>query len=87
MTLLLGILLVVVLFTIAQIVGAAVPGSIGAGLKECLVISSWVVLWRPVEILIYGWIPVRQERRAVERLLAATFSVRTGKPPAEAYPS
>lgn len=39
-TLLLGIALVVVLFTVAQIVGSAVPGAIGAGLKEGLVISS-----------------------------------------------
>lgn len=80
-TLLLGIVLVVALFTAAQLVGAAVPGSLGAGLREGLVISSWVVLWRPVEILVYGWIPVRQERRVIERLLAATISVRTGKPP------
>lgn len=85
--LLLGLVLVVVLFTLAQVVGVSVPGSIGAGLREGLLISSWVVLWRPVEILIYGWIPVRQERRVVERLLAATLSVRIAKAPAEAYPS
>jgi hypothetical protein len=30
---------------------------------------------------------VRRERRVVERLLAAPLSVRTGKPPAEAYPA
>ena len=80
-TLLLGLLLVVVLFTAAQLVGAAVPGSLGAGLKEGLVISSWVVLWRPVELLIYGWIPVRQQRRVIERLLGAAISVRSGRPP------
>ena len=85
-TLLLGIFLVVLLFTLAQVIGASVPGAIGAGLKEGLVIASWVVLWRPVEILVYGWIPVRQERRIIERLLGATVSVRTGKPPGEAYP-
>lgn len=76
----LGIAIVLVLFTLAQLIGAAVPGTIGAGLKEGLVISSWVVLWRPVEILIYGWIPLRQERRLVERLLAAKLAVRIGKP-------
>ena len=85
-TLLIGVLLVVLLFTLAQVVGASVPGALGAGLKEGLVIASWVVLWRPVEILLYGWIPVRQERRVVEHLLSATLSVRSGKPPREAYP-
>lgn len=77
----LGIVLVLVLFTLAQLVGVAVPGSVGAGLREGLVIASWVVLWRPVEILIFGWIPLRQERRSIERLLAAKLSVRTGRPP------
>jgi hypothetical protein len=86
-TLLLGIVLVVVLFTLAQLIGAAIPGSLGAALREGLVISSWVVLWRPVEILIYGWIPARQERRDIERLLAARVSIRSGEPPKEAYPS
>jgi hypothetical protein len=76
-----GIGLVLVLFALAQVIGASVPGSLGAGLKEGLVISSWVVLWRPVEILVYGWIPLRQERRLIERLLAAELSVRSGKPP------
>jgi hypothetical protein len=33
----------------------------------------------PVELLIYGWIPLRQERRLIERLLA--LAVRSGKPP------
>jgi hypothetical protein len=79
--LVLGIALVVLLFTLAQLIGASVPGSLGAGLKEGLVISSWVVLWRPVEILIYGWIPVRQERRLLQRILAAPLSIRSGKPP------
>jgi hypothetical protein len=85
-TLLLAIMLVVVLFALAQLVGAAVQGTLGAGLREGLVISSWVVLWRPVEMLIYDWIPQRQQRRDIERLLAATLSVRSGEPPAEAYP-
>ena len=85
--LLLGIVLVVALYTIAQLVGGAVPGTVGAGLREGLVIASWVVLWRPVEILIYGWIPVRQERRVITRILCASLAVQTGKPPVGAYPS
>jgi hypothetical protein len=76
-----GIALMVLLFTLARLIGVSIPGSLGAGLQEGLVIASWVVLWRPVEILIYGWIPLCQERRLVERLLAATVSVRSGKPP------
>lgn len=82
--LLLGIVLLVVLVSLGRLLGASVPGSVGAVLEEGLVIASWVVLWRPVEILIYGWIPLRHERQLIERLLAAKLSVRTGKPPGEA---
>ena len=65
----------------SQLVARVVPGSLGAGLKEGLVISSWVVMWRPVEVLIYDWIPVRHERKVVTKLLAAQIQVRVGKPP------
>ncbi len=76
-----AVALVLLLVALAQLIGASVPGSVGAGLKEGLVISSWVVLWRPFEILIYGWIPLRQERALVERLLGAQISIRAGRPP------
>ncbi len=79
--LVLGSVLVILLLAAAQLVGSVVPGALGNALSEGLVISSWVVLWRPVEILLYGGIPVRQERRVVERLLRATVIVRTGVPP------
>ena len=59
----------------------AVPGSVGAALREGLVISSWVVLWRPVELLVYDWIPVWDERRIMRRLLAAAVEVRAGHGP------
>lgn len=79
--LVLGSVLVILLLAAAQLVRSIVPGAIGTALAEGLVISSWVVLWRPVEILLYGGIPVRQERRVVERLLRATVIVRAGVPP------
>ncbi len=79
--LVLGGALVVLLLAAAQLVGSVVPGALGTALAEGLVISSWVVLWRPVEILLYGGIPVRQERRVVERLLRAKVVVCTGIPP------
>ncbi len=77
--LLIAVILVVLLIAVAQFVAAAVPGSVGQGLKEGLVISSWVVMWRPVEILIYDWIPARQERKVAMKLLDATIDVRSSE--------
>jgi len=35
---------------------------------ESLVIGAWVALWRPMEIFLYDWWPVRAEARLYERL-------------------
>lgn len=79
--LLLGGAMIVALLSLAQLVARVFPGSIGVALREGLVISSWVVMWRPVEILIYDWIPVRREMRTLHRLQAAPIEVRGGRGP------
>jgi hypothetical protein len=79
--LLLAAVLLVALLSLAQLVASLIPGSVGAALREGLVIASWVVMWRPVEILIYDWIPVRRERRVMQRLLAAPIDVKTDAGP------
>lgn len=83
--LLIGAVLIIALMSLSQLAVQTVPGSLGAALREGLVISSWVVLWRPVELLIYDWIPVWDERRIMRRLLAAPIEVRAGHGP-EARP-
>ena len=79
LTLVLAIILVVGLIALSQFVGGIVPGSLGAGLKEGLVISGWVVMWRPIETLIYDWIPAQRERAIARKLLAAAIDVRAGQ--------
>jgi hypothetical protein len=78
-TLALAIVLVVGLIALSQFVGSHVAGSLGAGLREGLVISGWVVMWRPIETLIYDWIPARHERTIAGKLLAAKIEVRANK--------
>jgi len=40
----------------------------GSFLKEGFLIIGWVALWRPVEMLLYDWRPIRKEYRLLERL-------------------
>jgi hypothetical protein len=80
LTLVLAIMLVIVLIAASQFVAKLVPGSVGEGLKEGLQISSWVAMWRPIETLIYDWIPARRERSIASKLLAASIDVRAAKP-------
>ena len=57
---------------------AIVAGDLIAGLfsrdyyssfiRESFVIGGWVALWRPLEIFLYEWWPIRAEARLQERL-------------------
>ena len=38
---------------------------------DSLVIGAWVALWRPLEIFLYDWWPIRDEARLYERLSRA----------------
>ncbi len=40
--------------------------------KENLIIGGWVALWRPLEIFLYDWWPIRARWRLYERLGAMT---------------
>ncbi len=79
--LLLAVILIIALMSLAQLLGRLAQSSIVAGLKEGLMISSWVLMWRPVEVLVYDWIPWRRERKVLRRLMAMPIDVRTGKGP------
>ena len=42
--------------------------SYGGFLKESLVIGGWVALWRPLEIFLYDWWPIRDKAKLLDRL-------------------
>jgi hypothetical protein len=41
---------------------------LGELLREGLVICGWVAMWRPLEIFLYGWWPLRVEAKLFDRL-------------------
>jgi hypothetical protein len=44
-------------------------------LAESLVIGGWVAMWRPIEIFLYDWWPIRAEARLYDRLAGLSVSV------------
>lgn len=50
-------------------------------LAEGLTIAGWVSLWRPMEMLLYDWWPLRRERTLLGRLAEARIEVRAGSSP------
>jgi len=47
----------------------------GRILDESLLIVGWVAMWRPLEIFLYDWWPIRAEARLFERLAAMPVRV------------
>ena len=45
-------------------------------LDEGLIILAWLALWRPAEMLLYGWVPLRRRQRLYERLMEIRVFVR-----------
>ena len=46
-------------------------------IHDGLAILGWVSMWKPLEILLYDWWPIRRERRACRRLAEATVTFPT----------
>ena len=43
-------------------------------IHEGLAVLGWVSMWKPLEMLLYDWWPIRHERRVCERLADATIT-------------
>ena len=72
-----AVVVVVVLIAVAEVVERRVTGTLGTALREALVISGWVLMWRPIEVLVYDRITWRRDRRVLESIRDATIAVQT----------
>lgn len=72
---------IVGLMSLGELVERVIAGSVGAALGEALLISGWVLMWKPIEVLVYDSIPWRRERRLLRKLLDATVETRVGATP------
>jgi hypothetical protein len=62
---------------VAGLVGTTPYGGI---IEESLVIGGWVALWRPLEIFLYDWWPIRAEAKLYDRLSAINVRVLDASP-------
>jgi hypothetical protein len=49
---------------------------IGEIVRESLTIGGWVSMWRPLEVFLYDWWPLRDEARLSDRLAAMPIRIR-----------
>jgi len=67
-SLLIGLLALAVLTSLGDFIARAMPGHVADLLHESLSIGGWVAMWRPMEVFLYDWWPIRAEARLYDRL-------------------
>lgn len=76
--LLVGASVLIVFLTLAELTSAMPQGHLRQMLREGLVISGWVAMWRPMEVMLYDWWPLVQDRRIRRRLHEAPMEAHHG---------
>lgn len=72
----LGVIVLAVFLTLSKLLGQwAALGFAKEIISEGLVITGWVAMWRPAEVLLYDWWPLYEERRWIEKLLQADLDI------------
>ena len=66
-----GLVFLAVSVLLGDVIGTALrERQLGQVLRESLLIGGWVTMWRPMEIFLYDWWPIRAEARLFDRLSA-----------------
>ena len=83
-SLLIGLCVLGLVLMVSRMIGRLLaPESPFVVLRESLVIGAWVAMWRPIEIFLYDWWPIRDEARLFDRLAEMPVDV---QPAPEAMP-
>ena len=79
-SLVIGIAFLGAAIALAQSLGKAIDNEGYAWMvKESLIIGGWVALWRPMEIFLYEWWPIRADIKLFDRLAAMPVSLRAAE--------
>jgi len=74
-----GIVVLAACLTASQLLAPLIPNATAARVvQESLIIVGWVANWRPIEIYLYDWLPLRRRRSLYGRISAAPVIVRAG---------
>jgi hypothetical protein len=70
-SLVIAIVFLATCLALKDLVAARMAGSrFGDILGEGLLIGGWVAMWRPIQVFLYDWWPIRREARLFDRLAA-----------------
>ncbi len=67
-SLVIGLVFLASCLLLGGLVGSSLSGPLATIIREGLTICGWVAMWRPLEIYLYDWWPLMEERRRIELL-------------------
>ena len=68
LTLAIGFAFLFICISLRQLIFAFAPGTLPHIVAESLLILGWVAMWRPVQLFLYEWWPLRRDRDIFARL-------------------
>jgi hypothetical protein len=80
-TLLVGLVFLFACMTLRQLAFAIAPEGLSRILAEGLLILGWVAMWRPLQIFLYDWWPLRHRIRLYAKLTAMPVELRLSDGP------
>jgi len=75
LSLVIGLLFLAVCLSISEILASG-TGTGPRIVREGLTIAGWVAMWRPMQVYLYDWWPLRQRGRILEKLSRMKVEVR-----------
>jgi hypothetical protein len=76
MSLLVGVAFLFLCFLVIELVPLRNAMGFPSFFKEGLTITGWVAMWKPLEIYLYDWWPLRRRGQIFEKLSRMTVEVR-----------
>jgi hypothetical protein len=71
-----GVVVLAAAIALGNVVEGMLRATRFAGIaQESLLIGGWVAMWRPIEVFLYDWWPIRAEARLFDRLSAMIVQV------------
>jgi hypothetical protein len=76
-SLMIGLVVLAAAIALGDFLATLLRGSrIGGIVRESLTIGGWVSMWRPLEVFLYDWWPIRNEARLSDRLAVMPIRIR-----------
>ncbi len=80
-SLVIGLVVLATFTLLSELLDGPDNGAVLRVIRQGLTVAPWVAMWRPMEIFLYLWWPIRAERRTFDRLAEATVSFTKGPKP------